>query len=105
MLRHHEWITAVEPDRRSDATTVAIMLTPRYDRVRPWDTTLFALFGEVPLEADELASMQRLWNNLQNIAPETETDWNRTSERRCVHGRLGHETDTADRQDTFRAGH
>lgn len=74
MLRHHEWLTAVEPDRRSGATTVAVMLTPRHDRVRPWDTTLFAFFGEMTLEADELASMQRLWNNPQNIAPDTETE-------------------------------
>jgi hypothetical protein len=74
MLRHHEWITAVEPDRCIDATTVAIMLTPRHDRVRPWDTTLFAFFGELTFEADELTSMQRLWNNPENVAPETEPE-------------------------------
>jgi hypothetical protein len=74
MLRHHEWISAVEPDRRPDATTVAIMLTPRHDRVRPWDTTLFELFGEIVIEADEVASMQRLWNNPKTRVPETDPE-------------------------------
>jgi hypothetical protein len=74
MLRHHEWITAVEPDRRSDATTVTVMLTPRHDKVRPWDTTLFAHFGERPLDNDELESMRRLWNNPQNFAADAEIE-------------------------------
>ncbi|MEH3137693.1 MAG: hypothetical protein PGN30_22130 [Mycolicibacterium neoaurum] len=74
MLRHHEWITHLEPDRRSDATTVAVMLTPRHDKVRPWDTTLFAHFGQRPLDDDELESMRRLWNNPQNFAPDVEVE-------------------------------
>lgn len=74
MLRHHEWITAVDPNRRHDATTVTVMLTPRYDKVRPWDTTLFALFGEMTFEADELDSMQRLWNNPQNLTADTQIE-------------------------------
>jgi hypothetical protein len=74
MLRHHEWITHLEPDRRSDATTVTVMLTPRYDKVRPWDTTLFAHFGERPLDDDELESMRSLWNNPQNSATEPEIE-------------------------------
>lgn len=74
MLRHHEWITHLEPDRRSDATTVAVMLTPRHDKVRPSDTTLFAHFGERPLDGDELESMRRLWNNPQNFAPDVEAE-------------------------------
>jgi hypothetical protein len=74
MLRHHEWITAVEPDRRSDATTVTVMLTPRHDRVRPWDTTLFAFFGEMTFDSDELESMRSLWNNPQNFAPDIEIE-------------------------------
>ncbi|WP_078291603.1 hypothetical protein [Mycobacterium sp. D16R24] len=77
MLRHHEWITHLDPDRRSDATTVTVMLTPRYDKVRPWDTTLFAHFGERPLDDDELESMRRLWNNPQNFANEAEIESSR----------------------------
>ncbi|SON61997.1 hypothetical protein MSIMFI_03517 [Mycobacterium simulans] len=60
LLRHTEWITALEPDRRRLSTTVAVMLTPRHGHVRPWDTTLYAMFGEIPLDPEELAAMQRL---------------------------------------------
>jgi hypothetical protein len=74
MLRHHEWITDLEPDRRSDATTMTVMLTPRYDKVRPWDTTLFAHFGERPFDDNELESMRRLWNNPQNFATDAEIE-------------------------------
>jgi hypothetical protein len=74
MLRHHEWITHLEPDRRRDGTTVTVMLTPRYDKVRPWDTTLFAHFGERPLDNVELEAMRRLWNNPQNIANDAEIE-------------------------------
>lgn len=68
LLRHTEWIKALEPERRRLSTTVAVMLTPRHDHVRPWDTTLYAVFGEVPLEPEELAAMERLWNNPENMA-------------------------------------
>jgi hypothetical protein len=50
MLRHHEWATELEPNVRDDAAPVAVMLTPRYDRVRPWDTTVFAVFGGLTLD-------------------------------------------------------
>lgn len=50
------------------------MLTPRFDKVRPWDTTLFAHFGERPLVDDELESMRRLWNNPQNFATDAEIE-------------------------------
>lgn len=67
MLRHHEWTTELKSENREQATTVAVMLTPRHDRVRPWDTSVFAAFGDLALEPDDLAAMQRLWNNPQNM--------------------------------------
>jgi hypothetical protein len=67
MLRHHEWTNELEPYRRDEATTVAVMLTPRHDRVRPWDTTVFAVFGDLALEPDDLAAIQRLWNDPRNL--------------------------------------
>lgn len=73
MLRHHEWTTELDPGRRN-ATTVAVMLTPRHDRVRPWDTTVFAIFGELVLDLEDLASMQGLWNDPRNMAPAPEAD-------------------------------
>jgi hypothetical protein len=65
MLRHHEWTSALNPKRRPEAATVAVMLTPRHDAVRPWDTTVFAIFGDLELEADEIEALQRLWNRPQ----------------------------------------
>lgn len=62
MLRHHEWTTALVPDVRGSASTAAVLLTPRHDNVRPWDTTVLAIFGDLQLEPDEVAQMQRLWN-------------------------------------------
>jgi hypothetical protein len=74
LLRHTEWITALEPDTRPQSTTVAVMLTPRHNHVRPWDTTLYAIFGETPLDPEELAAMQRLWNNPQNMADQLDLE-------------------------------
>ncbi|WP_319446146.1 MULTISPECIES: hypothetical protein [unclassified Mycobacterium] len=71
MLRHHEWTNELEPHKRDDATTVAVLLTPRHDRVRPWDTSVFAAFGDLALEPDDLVAMQRLWNNPQNMVTDT----------------------------------
>jgi len=62
MLRHHEWISALDPSIRHEATTVAVMLTPRHDAVRPWDTTVFAILGDQELDPSDVAILQRLWN-------------------------------------------
>jgi hypothetical protein len=66
MLRHHEWTSALDPETRSEATTVAVMLTPRHDAVRPWDTTVFAIFGDQELEPGDVAVLQQLWNRPQS---------------------------------------
>lgn len=73
ILRHHEWITELDPDKRGQATTVAVMLTPRHDRTRPWDTSVFAAFGDLALEPDDLEAMQRLWNDPRNRVNDTST--------------------------------
>jgi hypothetical protein len=62
MLRHHEWTSALDPALRAEATTVAVMLTPRYDAVRPWDTTVYAILGDQELDASDVAVLQQLWN-------------------------------------------
>lgn len=71
MLRHHEWTTELEPEIRDQSTTVAVMLTPRHDRIRPWDTSVFAAFGDLALEPGDLESMQRLWNDPRNQVDDT----------------------------------
>jgi hypothetical protein len=60
MLRHHEFTTfAIDVD---EPRTVAVLLTPRWDGQRPWDTTLFALHGKLEFDPDELAAMEAFWN-------------------------------------------
>lgn len=71
MLRHYEWMTELEPEMREQAKTVAVMLTPRHDSVRPWDTSVCAVLGDLAIEPDDLAAMQRLWNNPQNMVNDT----------------------------------
>ena len=42
-------------------TTVAIVLTPREDERRPWDTTMVAVSGDVRFSAEELRQLRELW--------------------------------------------
>jgi hypothetical protein len=62
MLRHNDFMEKVVVPAGVTQTTVAVLLTPRYDRFRPWDTTVVAMDGELGLEAEELAAMGALWN-------------------------------------------
>lgn len=62
MLRHHEWTSALDQSIRAEAVTVAVMLTPRHDAVRPWDTTVFAILGDQELEPGDVTILEQLWN-------------------------------------------
>jgi hypothetical protein len=62
ILRHHETGYADGSEAGHELTTVAVLLTPRYDSVRLWDTSLFAVEGDLELDAEELTAMTRLWN-------------------------------------------
>ena len=62
MLRHHEWTSALNQSSRDEAVTVAVMLTPRHDAVRPWDTTVFAILGDQELEPGDVAILEQRWN-------------------------------------------
>lgn len=60
LLRHHER----EPvDELDDALTIGILLTPRYDGLRDWDTTMLAVRGDPCLDDDDLERSRRLWNS------------------------------------------
>jgi len=63
MLRHHEFSQLREPDDSHEHRTVAVLLTPREDRVRLWDTTSFTLFGDLGHSEEEIARMRSLWND------------------------------------------
>ncbi|WP_143219109.1 hypothetical protein [Actinokineospora bangkokensis] len=61
LLRHHEHGTA-----RGDLntlTTVAILLTPRTDGVREWDTSTMAITGDPGLTDDDVTTYRRFWSS------------------------------------------
>lgn len=60
MLRHHDLYQRVEdPDA---LITVGILLTPRTDGVRDWDTTALAVSpGDLRLTPEELAAFRQVW--------------------------------------------
>jgi len=66
LLRHHE---------RGDATQLAqvlsigVLLTPRSDVIRKWDTTVVAVTGDPALTEEELAQSRHLWNRGEYSVP------------------------------------
>jgi hypothetical protein len=54
LLRHHERAPAGQLDRLDQALTVSVLLTPRSDGVRDWDTTVIAVSGDPQLTEEEL---------------------------------------------------
>jgi hypothetical protein len=58
-LRHHDVRQASGTD--NELTTVAVLLTPRTDGERPWDTTMCAVSGELNLTDEELGALRSVW--------------------------------------------
>jgi hypothetical protein len=58
-LRHQQHLE-ITPER-TDLLTVGILLTPRHDGRRPWDTTLAATIGEQGLEPGLRSALEDLW--------------------------------------------
>lgn len=65
-LRHHEF--GVDRESMEDLLTVGVMLTPRNDGVRGWDTTLVACQGDLGLSDEHLADIRRLWRDAADAA-------------------------------------
>jgi hypothetical protein len=61
VLRHVEF--ANDLGTPEELTSVGILLTPRHDDVRPWDTTMIRASGEFDLTPQELAEMRMLWTD------------------------------------------
>jgi hypothetical protein len=59
-LRHHEF--GADLGTPNDVVTVGVLLTPRFDGLRPWDTTMVRVAGDLELTEDELQRLGRLWN-------------------------------------------
>lgn len=63
MLRHQE-LTEINLTRAAPPPrTVAILLTPRKDGARPWDTTMFAIDGALELDPEVVASATAFWSH------------------------------------------
>lgn len=45
-----------------DLMSVGILLTPRHDGLRPWETTMNAIDGDLELTPAEVQSLARVWN-------------------------------------------
>jgi hypothetical protein len=58
-LRHHEVHEAIADG--SSLTTVGVVLTPRTDGVRPWDTTMIATSGDLELDEEQIALYRQVW--------------------------------------------
>jgi hypothetical protein len=61
LLRHHE--RAERPEQLADSLSLGVLLTPRRDGLRDWDTTLFAVEGDPGLSIEQLESWRRVWNS------------------------------------------
>jgi hypothetical protein len=58
-LRHHDVLEATGGGQ--ELTTVAVLLTPRDDSRRPWDTTMCAVSGPLNFTDGELATLRSMW--------------------------------------------
>jgi len=47
-------------------TTVGVLITPRSDGVRPWDTTMIATTGDLELEDHQLAALREAWKDAES---------------------------------------
>jgi len=59
LLRHHE---RRDLHTSTDAVSIGVLLTPRGDGLRDWDTTMAAVTGELGLSEEELHRSRALWN-------------------------------------------
>ena len=59
-LRHHDVYEAMAEAR--SLITVGMLLTPRTDGVRPWDTTMIATAGDPGLDSEQLATFRQIWS-------------------------------------------
>jgi hypothetical protein len=65
-LRHFE--AQQETDNIEDLTTIAVLITPRYDGKRQWDTTVVALGGDLRLTSEDLELFEETWRRTEDIA-------------------------------------
>jgi hypothetical protein len=59
-LRHHE-VTS-RTGRAEESSTLGVLLTPRRDGKRPWDTSTVRVHGDLELSEEELSVYREAWN-------------------------------------------
>lgn len=64
-LRHHEFTERVDSD---ESVTVGVLLTPRRDGKRPWDTSMAVAQGRIELTDEQLAAYIEVWKREQDVA-------------------------------------
>ncbi|MDP9223877.1 MAG: hypothetical protein M3P18_08475, partial [Actinomycetota bacterium] len=57
---------------QANRTTVGILLQPRSDGRRPWDTTAGMVVGVASIDADERRVAERLWRTIDEGAQSAE---------------------------------
>lgn len=62
-LRHHEFAERLGAER---PVSVGVLLTPRPDRTRKWDTSMCAIRGPSDLTSEEPEAFRELWNSEQD---------------------------------------
>jgi hypothetical protein len=67
-LRHHEVHEQMPRSDRHQLTTIGVLLTNRTDGLRPWDTTMFAVTGDLNLTPEELSAFRAVWSQQAQAA-------------------------------------
>jgi hypothetical protein len=65
LLRHHE--RGVHGGDLDNLMSVGVLLTPRHDGYRDWDTTTFGITGDPELADGELQQYRELWNRTPEV--------------------------------------
>jgi hypothetical protein len=71
-LRHQQHLEAMP--ERAEMLTVGVVLTPRGDGLRPWDTTAIATQGNQAFEDDERPALERLWGQIGESVVHTDAE-------------------------------
>jgi hypothetical protein len=58
-LRHHEVVSVTEDIE--NLVTAGVLLTPRNEKARPWDTTVAAVSGDMGFSPADVESLRELW--------------------------------------------
>ncbi|MEV5454844.1 hypothetical protein [Streptomyces sp. NPDC052535] len=71
-LRHHE--VATRTGLAEESSTLGVLLTPRRDGVRPWDTSAVRVHGDLNLSEEELRVYSEGWNRATENAEVSVSD-------------------------------